>query len=843
MKWIVLSDLHMSFKNCTTQIARNKLIETLKKEKQKGEISFILIVGDCLHQYCGDLHEIKNFILKIAKACGVKKDKVILCPGNHDIDRENTKRNSAIMEYRERDILPDLETCLEGYGRFKELYVLLYGKTYQSFSVKSIKNFRIITIDTCLLSKDDRDYGHLVVNFPQLAELVDRKIEEDDKINILIMHHGVEWLQPEDGRRFQHWLADKRIKMVFCGHNHAPGMNVLSEAVRENGIPRDGVPQFTCGCALYDSYSKPVFLVGEYMEEKAIKVELYEYRDNSRWEIANGILRGFPEGVYNESTTSGLINNSFDVPKVYSTIFDIGDVVAQELQTSRHLDFFGLRGSTFLKGKSKISNALYEKKEQITCRLLISDPYNPNIDKRLRNVPEYTQQSKLEQQWKVIYEEIKRLRDDFPDIPSWSIRFHEQPLLFRFIMTDQSVYFGVYSKEVSSKSCMYCYTNQSSLYSSLRAFFDSAWGSSNTNFNSLVPDRCSFVLDRFDMKPSLVINLDSNCNMNCRYCPEGGENLTKCGELCDIIQVKYLLSAYADYYKKKNWLEKKVVRITGGEPFLNFERLTETLKHVKLEGYEKIVLCTNGTLFKECYENDKEVWESVKDILLLKISLDSMNAEIFKYLTESNELDSVIRNIEFARDKGFKIELNLVATKANVREIETIFDYAYRIGLIGLKVLTINDFGGQIGIDDVDEELNNLIVKMREKNYVETGLYVHNNKGIHMKRFIHDNCTLTIVDHMNKKNSVTPRRTYSDACKFCRYYPESYEVRNGKNSPCATGIMSLTMRADGLLSFCRMRDDSETWLIGKNLEEVKEMVDTHLKKFENCYHYEIGEKR
>ena len=51
------------------------------------------------------------------------------------------------------------------------------------------------------------------------------------------------------------------------------------------------------------------------------------------------------------------------------------------------------------------------------------------------------------------------------------------------------------------------------------------------------------------------------------------------------------------------------------------------------------------------------------------------------------------------------------------------------------------------------------------------------------------------------------------------------------------------MRADGLLSFCRMQIDSETNMSGKSLEEVREMVRVQLKKFERCYHYEIGEKR
>lgn len=643
MKWVVLSDLHMDFKNCTTKTAREKLLDTLKKERQKGKISFVLITGDCLHQNKGDIHDLKNFILKIAKACDVKKDKIILCPGNHDIDRDNAKRNDAINRYRENGTLPDLETCLGGYGRFKELYVLLYGNTYQPFTIKSVNNFRISVIDSCLLSKDDRDYGHLVVNFSNLFDLKD-KIEKDNKKNIVIMHHGVEWLQPEDGRRFQHWLADNNVKMVFCGHNHAPGMNILTEAIGDNGVPRDGIPQFTCGCALSDSYSKPVFLVGEYMEEKSVKMKLYEYRDNSRWEITSGVLRSFPTGIYQESTTDGLIQNSYDIPKIYSTIFDLGDAVAQELLNSSHLDFFGLRGSTFLKEKSKIANALYEKKDQIACRLLVSDPYSHNIEKRLRNVPEFALQSKLEKQWKVVYGDIKRLRDDFPDTPSWSIRFHDQPLLFRFIMTDQSVYFGYYAREVSSKTCMYRYTNKSSLYTSLQDFFNSAWGSANTNFSSVVPDRCSFVLDRFDMKPSLVINLASNCNMDCRYCPDGGENLKMCDELCNITQIKYLLTAYADYYRKKKWTEKKVIRITGGEPLLYPERLTAILEHAKMEGYEKIVLCTNGTLLKECYENSQNIWGSVKDILLLKISLDSLNKEVFNKLTNTDQLDTVVKN-------------------------------------------------------------------------------------------------------------------------------------------------------------------------------------------------------
>ena len=43
MKWVVLSDLHMDFKNCTTKTARRELLKVLKKENEEEDISFILI--------------------------------------------------------------------------------------------------------------------------------------------------------------------------------------------------------------------------------------------------------------------------------------------------------------------------------------------------------------------------------------------------------------------------------------------------------------------------------------------------------------------------------------------------------------------------------------------------------------------------------------------------------------------------------------------------------------------------------------------------------------------------------------------------------------------------------
>ena len=52
----------------------------------------------------------------------------------------------------------------------------------------------------------------------------------------------------------------------------------------------------------------------------------------------------------------------------------------------------------------KISNYI-EQKNQIEFKILVSDPYNANIERRLKNVEKFSKQDALERQWKTIYED------------------------------------------------------------------------------------------------------------------------------------------------------------------------------------------------------------------------------------------------------------------------------------------------------------------------------------------------------------------------------------------------------------------------------------------------------
>lgn len=145
---------------------------------------------------------------------------------------------------------------------------------------------------------------------------------------------------------------------------------------------------------------------------------------------------------------------------------------------------------------------------------------------------------------------------------------------------------------------------------------------------------------------------------------------------------------------------------------------------------------------------------------------------------------------------GFKIELNTIITHYNISELKDIYDYACELGLVGVKVFTVNDFGGRNSIateDFLSSQLNMLIQEMLEKKriYPYSQMFLNSVGGIRMELFSNKpstekGCILKIVDHQRGGECMTPDRVYGQKCKDCMYYKEKI---------CSTGLMSLTMRA------------------------------------------------
>lgn len=415
--------------------------------------------------------------------------------------------------------------------------------------------------------------------------------------------------------------------------------------------------------------------------------------------------------------------------------------------------------------------------------------------------------------------------------------------MFRLYITEEHLYMTFYKDgEHSKDSQVYRFNKGSYFYNGFKAYFDLIWEKSK-DINPVIDAAHNYLKREFEVTPSLVVNVTDECNFDCRYCPDGGENLKRVAKKVDISQIEHLIELFKENIENFIPKEESRLRITGGEPFLNKEKLERIVRCAIDNSYDKIVLCTNGYNLHEVFLNEdgniKQVWEDAKDTLLLKISLDTLNYNSFYNISKNKKpctynidaaqstLERVKGNILLAKNLGFCIEINIVVTTENVKEIKNIFTFAAQNGLVGVKVLTINDFGGRIKIEDTKQQMIELVNELKNMNFREENESHAGDKGIRMRRFIdtRNGCQLTIADH---QYDVTPIRTFSQNCLGCEYYPEN----RINYLSCPTGIMSLTMRADGLVSYCRMKPEAGFSL--ENMNNLKD-IDAHLKYLLNIY--------
>lgn len=324
MKWLHISDIHFNFKGFDTSNVRNKLIEKLEEIGLK--IDFILITGDCLYKYGKEnfnVDEIASYIKKIAKSCNCNKKNIYICQGNHDLNRDELDRNSLIVSILngENDFDKSYKKLSKnGSDRFQLLTSKVNNITYESYKVHDPKGqkFRIISLNSCLLSKDKNDYGKLRVCNSYLNKL-ESAIQNDDKINILIMHHGIDFLEVNDAIKFEHWAEDHYIDMVFTGHTHRSAVQTFDNVYRNIG-------QFTAGAIVVDDYAVPSFFLCEYEEGYDVSIKLFTYsKDTETWTLDNRSLRKFKTGAL-----------TYRLTRVWEKMYNLSANVEDQLMQCKH---------------------------------------------------------------------------------------------------------------------------------------------------------------------------------------------------------------------------------------------------------------------------------------------------------------------------------------------------------------------------------------------------------------------------------------------------------------------------------------------------------------------------
>lgn len=148
----------------------------------------------------------------------------------------------------------------------------------------------------------------------------------------------------------------------------------------------------------------------------------------------------------------------------------------------------------------------------------------------------------------------------------------------------------------------------------------------------------------------LRLSVTELCNLRCRYCmPEDGVCKKRHEDMLTQEEMVTAIRAAAALGIRK-------LRITGGEPLVKGNIVELCREAASVDGIEEICLTTNGTLLPKLAVPLREA-----GVNRLNISLDTLNAEKFHYITRIGNIGDALRGIEAALDAGFdKVKINSV---------------------------------------------------------------------------------------------------------------------------------------------------------------------------------------
>ena len=228
-RWLHLSDLHSYCDGIKTKVMRDALIDEVEELNNEEKFDFIIITGDISDKDTGyDLAE--DFILELISRINIDKEKVFIIPGNHDLSRNiPDDRGSIVKELWDSGILDEekeinnIKSLISAQNNFFNTYKNILNREYPKESVhfveKLIEGVNIIHLNTswmCYDSKVEDGRIHIGINSVyKCLEGVDK-----DEFNIVIGHHRLEDLNPQERSHLKSVFRSKGIDMYLGGHCH-----------------------------------------------------------------------------------------------------------------------------------------------------------------------------------------------------------------------------------------------------------------------------------------------------------------------------------------------------------------------------------------------------------------------------------------------------------------------------------------------------------------------------------------------------------------------------------------------------------------------------------------------
>lgn len=152
----------------------------------------------------------------------------------------------------------------------------------------------------------------------------------------------------------------------------------------------------------------------------------------------------------------------------------------------------------------------------------------------------------------------------------------------------------------------------------------------------------------------LRISLTDRCNLRCIYCmPEHGVKSIPHESILTLEEVHKAIECASQ-------LGIKHIRFTGGEPTVRKGLLSLIERTAQTPGVESVALTTNAILLPNMAADLKAAGLS-----RVNISLDTLDAEQYRFITRRGNLDDALKGVEAALSSGLSpVKLNTVVVRS-----------------------------------------------------------------------------------------------------------------------------------------------------------------------------------
>ena len=245
LRWLHLSDFHLKKRDKWSQdVVLETLLEDISNRYSgPNALDFIFITGDLA--FSGRVEEyvlVENFLEKLLDVTRVPRSRLMMVPGNHDIDRD--------MEidafHGARGLLTDpakvdkflgnkarRRTLFRRQAAFREFSNGVYGTPlYSDTSYTHANQLTVFGLDICVLLIDSswlseggsNDAHAILVGERQLLDVL--KMVRGSPLTIALIHHPFDWLAPFEHSTIRNLLT-AHCHLIFRGHVHEDSVETM----------------------------------------------------------------------------------------------------------------------------------------------------------------------------------------------------------------------------------------------------------------------------------------------------------------------------------------------------------------------------------------------------------------------------------------------------------------------------------------------------------------------------------------------------------------------------------------------------------------------------------------